>query len=361
MYVLNPDGTIIDANPQCCRALKVSKEQLIGTPILNWTAREDRDLAQRGYERLRNKQPQLRTTRRLQASDRTMLTVEALEIPHSHEGELVQISGVARDISEEVTLERKLWDSGDQHEQTLDFALRTSLGLMKGYVYALGQAPDADIHRRRRYVAVIEEEIEHLGKLIEDVLDMQKLDPAQLDMRGEYVDPVECVRSAVSQLESEAARREIEVLCQVPESCKPLYGTVEIIRRIAVNLIQNAIQHTLHDGCVQVELADRDDWVELRVRDHGAGIPEQALPHIFDRFYRGPQSAHDTPGVGLGLAVTQMFVTALGGKIWVRSGPDTGTEFTVVLPRRYAELDELEMTGAAEESPAREPQQVATA
>jgi light-regulated signal transduction histidine kinase (bacteriophytochrome) len=164
--------------------------------------------------------------------------------------------------------------------------------------------------------------------------DVQKLDAASLELRGEFVDPLDCVRSSVEQLQGEAERREIEILCHLPQESKPLFATIETLRRIALNLLQNAIQHTLHGGRVQVEWIDKDEWAELRVRDHGNGIPEQILPHIFDRFYRGPGHHGDTPGIGLGLAVTQMFVTALGGRIQVESAPGKGSEFTVILPRR---------------------------
>lgn len=360
MYVLSQAGIIIDCNPQMCRALKVPKEKVVGTPLTNWVSREDRTLAQRGLEQLKNKRPQVRTTRVMQAVDRTFITVEAIEIGFMREGELAQVSGVARDISEEVVLERKLWDAGDSHEQAVDFALRTSLGLVKGYVYALGQSPDLDVHRRRRYIAVIEEEIEHLAKLVDDLLDVQKLDPASLDMRGEYVDPLACVRSAIAELQAEADRREIEVLNSGPETALPLYGTLEVVRRIALNLIQNAIQHTQHSGRVHVEWTDHNEWAELRVRDNGNGIPEQILPHIFDRFYRGPGQQGDSPGIGLGLAVTQMFVRAMGGKISVQSALGKGSEFTVVLPRRYADMDDSLTQSDSEETPLRELSQAAT-
>lgn len=340
----------MDANPSMCRALKVNKDELIGTLLRNWVARDDRVLVQRGFEQLKAGRPRLRTTRQFQTSDRALVTVESIEISHVRDGELLQISGVARDISEEVILEHKLWDAGDEHEQALDFALRTSLGLIKGYVYALGQADDGDLHRRKRYVSVLDEEIGHLGKLIEDSLDIKKLDPADLETKGEFIDASECVRSAVEQLKPEAARRDIELLCHLPEQPVTIYSTTELVRRIVYNLAQNAIQHTLHNGRVQIELQNFDDWIELHVRDHGTGIPEQLLPHIFDRYFRGPTHQGDTPGIGLGLAVTQCFATAMGGKIWVNSTLGKGSEFTVMLPRRYTETDVQSLAAKTEQT-----------
>ncbi|MBI5059414.1 PAS domain-containing sensor histidine kinase [candidate division KSB1 bacterium] len=334
VYLLGPGGVILDVNGQFCRMLKQPREALLGTLLTNWMDRESRQYAERTLGQLLKTGAPLRSTRVYQTIDKERVTTEALETPHLAGHAVTHISGIARDISHEVTLERKMWDTAEAHEQSVEFALRTSLGLVKGYIYTLGQANELDADRRRRYVRVIEDEIDQLSKLIEDLLDVRKLDTAEIDLRGGAIDVVECARSAVRRCEAEAERREIQIITRIPDDAAPLFGSTEAMYRIVLNLLQNAVQHTMHSGRVELELDDAEDWLEIRVRDNGVGIPERELPHIFDRFYRGSAAIGSATGIGLGLAITETFVKAMGGRIRAKSAPGQGSEFAVVLPRR---------------------------
>ncbi|RQV93945.1 ATP-binding protein [bacterium] len=108
--------------------------------------------------------------------------------------------------------------------------------------------------------------------------------------------------------------------------------------------MQNAIHHTMHSGKIEVIVNDSDDYIDISVRDNGMGIPEKDLPYIFEKYYRGGGSTDAAaPGAGLGLAVTKILVSALGGKIWATSKPGEQTEFRFVLPRRVG-VDNSELS-----------------
>jgi PAS domain S-box-containing protein len=334
IYLLSPGGVVLDVNTQFCRMLKQPREALIGTLLTNWMDRESRQFADRTLKQLLKSGNPLRSTRVYQTVDKERVTTEALETPHLMDNAVTHISGIARDISHEVTLERKMWDTAEAHEHSVEFALRTSLGLVKGYIYTLGQATELDTERRRRYVRVIEDEVDQLAKLIEDLLDVRKLDTADIELRGEVVDVQACSSSALSQCESEAERRDVQLITRVPETISPLFGSTAAVTRIIYNLLQNAVQNTMSGGRVELTIEDAEDWLEVRVRDTGVGIPEKELPHIFDRFYRGAAAVASSSGIGLGLAIAKTFVTAMGGQIQAKSLPGKGTQMTVVLPRR---------------------------
>jgi signal transduction histidine kinase len=91
----------------------------------------------------------------------------------------------------------------------------------------------------------------------------------------------------------------------------------------------------MHSGRVELIIEDNDLYIDLIVRDNGVGIPEDELPYIFEKFYKGKDAGNETAvGVGMGLAITKTLVTAMGGKIWAQSKPGKGSEFRVMLPRR---------------------------
>jgi len=102
----------------------------------------------------------------------------------------------------------------------------------------------------------------------------------------------------------------------------------------------------MHSGKIEVIVRDSDDYVDISVRDNGIGIPEKDLPYVFEKYYRGSGTSDAAAqGAGLGLAVTKILVSALGGKIWATSKPGELTEFRFVLPRRVG-FDHSELSDA---------------
>jgi len=155
--------------------------------------------------------------------------------------------------------------------------------------------------------------------------------PPSTDLTG-------CIAATITQLETVAALREVQlaVSMAVPEAPVPL--APEDCSVLLSNLILNAVQHSLPASTVEVSLAPEASTVVFTVRDHGDGISAAALPHVFDRFYRGdPSRTRSTGGTGLGLAIVKALVTKVGGSIHIASRPDLadadhGTTVTLRLP-----------------------------
>jgi two-component system phosphate regulon sensor histidine kinase PhoR len=215
----------------------------------------------------------------------------------------------------------------------MDFALRTSLGLIRGYVYTLYQHPGIDEARRGRYVQIIEEEVDRLSKFAEDLLDYRRLEVGDLYGSNEVVDVVGVLRSVVSGFAGEAAHRQIEVETNYGKVQSPFFASQDSLRRIFVNLLQNAILYTPAGGKVRVTLEDLEDTLQVKVEDSGPGIPADELPRIFEKFYRG-RAAEKVKGTGLGLAIAKTLTESLGGVLEVESYPERGTLFCLRLPRK---------------------------
>lgn len=182
-------------------------------------------------------------------------------------------------------------------------------------------------------IARIESTIVKMRSLITNLLDL-----ARLEMGGainrEPGDLVIILRGSVDDFRERARAKQIEIDVVTDAAACPLYLNVLQFRQLFDNLVSNAVKYTPLGGLVRIELHSGDQIVEVRVIDTGIGIPAEALPHIFDRFYRVEADDHaDEEGTGLGLAIARSIVERHGGQISAASVLGRGSTFTVTLPR----------------------------
>jgi two-component system, OmpR family, sensor kinase len=163
-----------------------------------------------------------------------------------------------------------------------------------------------------------------MARLVEDLLVLARLDEGR-ETPAELVDLVALAREVVGNYPD----RRIELLA--PDGVVPVFADPEALRRVVSNLLSNAVKHTPPENEILVSVDREGREAALRVADEGAGIPEDALPYVFERFYRA-ESSRAGEGTGLGLAIVRETVEALEGRIEVRSAPGEGSAFTVRLP-----------------------------
>ncbi len=163
-----------------------------------------------------------------------------------------------------------------------------------------------------------------MARLVEDLLVLARLDE-QREMPTEIVDLAALTREATSNYPD---RR---IGLATPDTVVPVLGDREALRRVVSNLLSNAIKHTPPEKKILVSVDHEDREAVLCVADEGAGIPEDALPHVFERFYRA-ESSRVGEGTGLGLAIARETIEVLEGRIEARSTPGEGSVFTVRLP-----------------------------
>jgi len=192
---------------------------------------------------------------------------------------------------------------------------------------------DPDVQRTRD---IVERQVRHLTRLVDDLLDMSRLTRRKLQLSVERVDLGEVVADAVESTRQQIAERRHRLTLHRPDTPVWIDGDTVRLGQIVVNLLTNAAKFTPPGGEVAVTLAREGQQAVIAVRDNGVGIAPEILPEIFEPFVQGPRVVEDAErGLGVGLALVRGLVTAHGGSVSVASeGPGRGSEFVVRLPLR---------------------------
>ena len=171
--------------------------------------------------------------------------------------------------------------------------------------------------------------------MINDLLNISKMESGTLTIQTKTVSSGEIAQQALQQVEYLAQHKKVELQHDLPEDLPMLLADAEMLCRIFVNLLGNAIKFTPAIGKVQLRalLDPHGDGLLFTVRDSGIGIPEDALKHIFDKFGQVEGQAGSRTSTGLGLTFCKMAIEAHGGRIWVESALNAGSTFSFVLPR----------------------------
>lgn len=211
--------------------------------------------------------------------------------------------------------------------------LRTPLTTVRTNLELLGRGPDLPAAERDEALADALAEIERLGRLVEGLLTLARADAGQ-HLRLAELDLAPILRDAYRQARLLALPGEQRVsLGAVPEA--RVMGSADALRQLLLILLENAVKYSPPSAEVCLECCLEDDLVAISVRDRGAGISTDELPHVFERFYRGDR-ARSSSGTGLGLAIAKWIVDEHRGRIEVQSAPGHGTTVTVTLPRHPA-------------------------
>ena len=209
--------------------------------------------------------------------------------------------------------------------------LRTPLTVLRGELEAMAarKQHDADLGET---VGSALEETERLTKIVESLLTISRLDAGEAQMERAKFDLAELTASTTEHMRLLAEDRNIGLECQTKEPVE-IEGDRARLRQVVVNRLDNAIKYTPEGGLVQLKVGAASGHAVLEVADNGTGIPAEALPHLFERFYRVDKArSRQMGGAGLGLAIVKAIVTAHGGEIKVESTDGRGSHFRVELP-----------------------------
>jgi len=171
-----------------------------------------------------------------------------------------------------------------------------------------------------------------LNRLVGNLLDMTRLESGHMKLRLEWCDLADLAGVALRQVEKELARH--TVVNHLPRGLPLVKIDFVLMEQVLVNLLLNAAVHTPPGTQVQINAAVEGQEIALTVADNGPGLLAEALPHLFDKFYRAPGAA--AGGSGLGLSIVKGFVDAHGGSVSAQNRPGGGAEFTVRLPLKEA-------------------------
>ena len=220
-------------------------------------------------------------------------------------------------------------------EMTADIAheLRTPLAVQRANLEAI---QDGVYPLTTESLSPIVEQNYHLTRLVEDLRTLALADSGELEMHFRKTDIVALVRSTIQRFESQAALKQVQLQFDSELDSYTLELDPDRIIQIFNNLIQNALRYTPANGMIFVGMKRTNNWLEITVHDSGSGIPEEALPHIFERFYRAEKSrSRMEGGTGLGLAIAAKIAESHHGEIGGENHPEGGAVFTLKLPLSF--------------------------
>ncbi len=208
--------------------------------------------------------------------------------------------------------------------------LRTPVATVRGYLESALHRDGALPADLKADLDTAEREAARLQGLIDDLFTLSRAQVGRLELRLEPTDIGMLVKSQVETHGALAWRqRQVQVLAEVPQDVPLAHVDAQRVTQIVSNLLSNAIRHTPPGGIIAASLTEEGEGVLLEVRDTGEGIPAEALPRVFERFYRGSNSH---AGSGLGLTLVKELVESMGGSVEVHSQVGEGTTFSVRLP-----------------------------
>jgi signal transduction histidine kinase len=212
--------------------------------------------------------------------------------------------------------------------------LRTPLASMQGYIETLIIKDDTlDAATRAQYLEIARKHALHLSRLIQDLFELAMLDSNRVTPEFEQFSLPELIHDVVQEFELQAREADVSLEVNPPDAAVSVYADISLIQRVLENLVGNALKYTPAGGKVSISVRPSAAGVGVSVSDNGPGIPEEALPRIFDRFYKAEGQGDSGRGsMGLGLAIAKRILELHSGEIRVVSKEHQGTQFYFNLP-----------------------------
>ena len=235
----------------------------------------------------------------------------------------------AQDLAQQVEAARQ----SEQLRTTLIDAMahefKTPLTLIKAATTSLLANPDVPAESRKEQLTIADEEAEHLRELIDDAIEMARLDTARIEIHPEMANLHDTLQDVLASMQTEIDEHPVRITCQ---GTLPAMAFDKRLMKLAIRqLLDNALKYTPGETPVEMAAQVRDGLMTVEVTDYGQGIPAAEQLRIFERFYRSPSVKHQIPGSGLGLSITHGIVRAHNGELTLSSQPGR-TTFRITLP-----------------------------
>ncbi|MFA9556268.1 cell wall metabolism sensor histidine kinase WalK [Evansella sp. AB-rgal1] len=236
---------------------------------------------------------------------------------------------VLHDVTEQERIEEERRDfvANVSHE------LRTPLTSMKSYLEALADGAIEDPEVAPRFIQVTQTETERMIRLVNDLLQLSKMDSKDYHMNFSAINLPQFVDQVVERFEMSTKNDSISFKHKTPNKDIFVYGDRDKLTQLLDNIVSNAVKYSPEGGFITCSLKEEKERVIVSIKDEGVGIPKENIPHVFDRFYRVDKArSRNLGGTGLGLAIAKEIVLAHGGSIWVSSDWGKGTMISFSLP-----------------------------
>jgi len=270
----------------------------------------------------------------LQGEKSVVLRCDMAPVKES-KGDVIGMVTILRDV----TREKEVDKMKTEFISTVSHELRTPLTTMKEFASIISDEISGKLTKEQKeYIDIIKGNIDRLARLINDFLDISKIESGKLELKKMLVDVADLAKTTLSTLNPEADRKHIEVKALFPAIAMNVYADADKITQVFTNLISNAIKFTPEKGEITVEIKDAQKEIECSVTDTGKGIAPDDMGRLFTRFQQfGRVEGGGAKGTGLGLAISKELVEMHNGRIWVESKVGEGSKFIFTLPKQGKE------------------------
>ncbi|QJW46182.1 HAMP domain-containing protein [bacterium BFN5] len=211
--------------------------------------------------------------------------------------------------------------------------LKTPIASIQALTEAILDGLITQPEQQQRYLTTIVGETERISRLIDNLLDLAQLEASELSIENQAVHLEEFLSVEKEKFHPLLTVKQLSIVLDIPNTLPLLYADPDRMSQVFANLISNAIRHSPPASIITISAEAAASWINISVSDQGPGIPVEALPFIWDRFYRVDQArSRSHGGTGLGLTITKKLLQAMGGEINAVSQPGHGTTFTFTLP-----------------------------
>lgn len=251
---------------------------------------------------------------------------------------VVVLNEHARDIGgilvfHDMTELRRLENVRKEFVTNVSHELRTPLTVIKGFVETLLGGALKSPPEGERFLKIISEETDRLGRLVEDILTLGEIEQRVALMKKDRIDLVPLLTVLLEQLQVRAEKNKLTVENRLPGKALIVSGDRDKLHQVFVNLIDNAIKFNSPGGKIILSADSKPEEVLITIEDTGTGIPEEAQSRIFERFFRADKArSKELGGTGLGLSIVKHIMEAHGGRISCQSVPGQGSRFSVFFP-----------------------------
>lgn len=221
----------------------------------------------------------------------------------------------------------------DDFMSSVTHELRTPLTSIRAFSEMMAEDPDIDVEDRQRFLGIIVSETVRLTRLVNQVLDMAKIESGHAEWHNTDIDLRELVQHSVNATVQLFRDRGAEVHVHLPEAVPSLRADHDRLLQVMLNLLSNAAKFVpAGSGRVDVTLSSADARLRVDVKDNGPGIPPELQPVVFQKFRQGGDERSRPQGTGLGLPISRQIVEHFGGRLWLESVPGEGATFSFELP-----------------------------